>query len=111
MKCRLAVSGNMLTAYLDGEIDHHSVQPVRESIDNAIDRNQPNSLVLDFSDVTFMDSSGIGLIMGRFRETSRLGAQLYIFNPQPPIEKLLLIAGMDKLAKIQTNGKKEKYKR
>ena len=111
MKCRLAVSGNMLTAYLDGEIDHHSVQPVRESIDNAIDRNQPNSLVLDFSDVTFMDSSGIGLIMGRFRETSRLDAQLYIFNPQPQIEKLLRIAGMDKLAKIQTNGKKGKYKR
>ena len=107
----LKTVGGVTAVMLSGDLDHHSAGMMRTDIDREITEKHPRRLVIDFSRVTFMDSSGIGLIMGRFRETSRLGAQLYIFNPQPPIEKLLLIAGMDKLAKIQTNGKKEKYKR
>ena len=95
------VSENMLTAYLDGEIDHHSVKPVREEIDNTIDRLQPKALALDFSGVTFMDSSGIGLVMGRYRKIAPYNAQLYVFNPPPSIAKVMRLSGIDKIAKIE----------
>lgn len=101
MKCRMNVSENMLTAYLDGEIDHHSVKPVREEIDNTIDRLQPKALALDFSGVTFMDSSGIGLVMGRYRKIAPYNAQLYVFNPPPSIAKVMRLSGIDKIAKIE----------
>ena len=101
MKCRMNVSENMLTAYLDGEIDHHSVKPVREEIDNTIDRLQPKALALDFSGVTFMDSSGIGLVMGRYRKIAPYNAKLYVFNPPPSIAKVMRLSGIDKIAKIE----------
>ena len=101
MKCRMNVSENMLTAYLDGEIDHHSVKPVREEIDSTIDRLQPKALALDFSGVTFMDSSGIGLVMGRYRKIAPYNAQLYVFNPPPSIAKVMRLSGIDKIAKIE----------
>ena len=103
MKCRMNVSENMLTAYLDGEIDHHSVNPVREEIDNTIDRLQPKALALDFSGVTFMDSSGIGLVMGRYRKIAPYNAQLYVFNPPPSIAKVMRLSGIDKIAKIENS--------
>ena len=103
MKCRINFSENMLTAYLEGEIDHHSVKPVREEIDNTIDRLQPKALALDFSDVTFMDSSGIGLVMGRYRKIAPYNAQLYVFNPPPSIAKVMRLSGIDKIAKIENS--------
>lgn len=103
MKCRINFSENMLTAYLEGEIDHHSVKPVREEIDNTIDRLQPKALALDFSGVTFMDSSGIGLVMGRYRKIAPYNAQLYVFNPPPSIAKVMRLSGIDKIAKIENS--------
>ena len=103
MKCRINFSENMLTAYLDGEIDHHSVKPVREEIDNTIDRLQPKALALDFAGVTVMDSSGIGLVMGRYRKIAPYNAQLYVFNPPPSIAKVMRLSGIDKIAKIENS--------
>ena len=103
MNCRINFSENMLTAYLEGEIDHHSVKPVREEIDNTIDRLQPKALALDFSGVTFMDSSGIGLVMGRYRKIAPYNAQLYVFNPPPSIAKVMRLSGIDKIAKIENS--------
>lgn len=103
MKCRINFSENMLIAYLEGEIDHHSVKPVREEIDNTIDRLQPKALALDFSGVTFMDSSGIGLVMGRYRKIAPYNAQLYVFNPPPSIAKVMRLSGIDKIAKIENS--------
>ena len=54
-----------LTAFLSGEIDHHSAKTIREEIDLAVSEQIPKELWLDFRDVSFMDSSGIGLVMGR----------------------------------------------
>ena len=68
---RISSTGEVLTVYLKGEIDHHSAKAMREEIDKAIDFNMPSLLILDFTEITFMDSSGIGLIMGRHRLMQR----------------------------------------
>ncbi len=86
---------------LDGEIDHHSSGDMRTEIDSAIYAHLPETLVLDFQDVSFMDSSGIGLIMGRHKIISPLGGDLIIANPAPHISRILKLAGMERLAKIR----------
>ena len=57
-------------------------------------------LVLDFKNVSFMDSSGIGLVMGRYKTVSEIGGELAIINTSPGIGKVMRLAGMERLAKI-----------
>ena len=103
MECEIIVNGTTLLVRLDGEIDHHTAKGTREKIDNEIENTSPNSLVLDFSDVSFMDSSGIGLIMGRYKAMKAIGGEITIKNPSPNTLRVLKLAGMDRLAKIDRN--------
>ena len=64
---KTSLNGGTLTVFLDGEIDHHSAPSVRNTVDEAVMTQSPSRLALDFSSVSFMDSSGIGLIMGRYK--------------------------------------------
>ncbi len=97
MSVNIECSNRVLTAYLQGEIDHHSAAELRSAIDLAINENAPETLVLDFKDITFMDSSGIGLVMGRYRMLSGTGAQIHITNMSPQIYKVMKLAGMERL--------------
>ncbi|MFT3951120.1 MAG: anti-sigma factor antagonist [Oscillospiraceae bacterium] len=91
---------NKLFAYITGELDHHTAKEIRCEIDTAAEREQPRELVLDFSGVTFMDSSGIGLVMGRYKLMSAVEGKVFIQNPPPPIRRVMQIAGISRLAKI-----------
>lgn len=71
MNAKFVHDGTALTVYLSGELDHHEAGPLREQIDLAIDRFMPQLLILDFSDVPFMDSSAIGLALGRYHILKR----------------------------------------
>ncbi len=95
------VTGEVVTAYLSGELDHHTAKVMREIIDNAIELNMPSLLVLDFTGISFMDSSGIGLVMGRYRNLQKLGAVLHISGTSPNIYKVMKLAGIEKLAKLE----------
>ena len=88
---------NVLTAKSTGEIDHHSAKWLRMDIDTAINDNKPTLLRLDFSGVTFMDSSGVGLVMGRNVGMKEIGGRVELVNMPPYIERVMAIAGMDKL--------------
>ena len=92
--------GEVLTVYLEGEIDHHAAKGMREEIDAAVEFNMPSLLILDFDRVTFMDSSGIGLVMGRYRNLQKNKAQLNLTNLPPNIYKVMKLSGIEKLAKI-----------
>lgn len=104
MSVKISVKGEVVTAYLGGELDHHSAREMREAIDTAIELNMPTLLVLDFSGVTFMDSSGIGLVMGRFRNLERTGAAMHITGTSPQITKVMKLAGIGRLAKMDVGG-------
>ena len=92
-----------LTVYLSGDLDHHHAKALREEIDFAVRDQLPPVVVLDFGGVTFMDSSGIGLIMGRSRVMEEYGGTLEIHNPPAHIRKVLRISGADKLAVIRSS--------
>ena len=80
-----------LAAYLSGEIDHHAAQSLRKEIDAQIDDRLPELLTLDFSGVTFMDSSGVGLILGR-GHIGALGGRLTVQNPPRAVRRMLDLA-------------------
>lgn len=96
----LDVQGDILYAQLFGELDHHSVQPIREEIDQTALQNQISELILNFGGVTFMDSSGIGLVMGRYKLMQELGGNLRLSELSSSIRRVMQAAGMDKLAKF-----------
>lgn len=100
MAVKIEQKGEILTAYLEGEIDHHTARKIRSEIDLAIEKYMPSLLVLDFFDVSFMDSSGIGLVMGRYKLLRSSKAELYITNTPSQIYKVMKLAGIEKLAKI-----------
>lgn len=89
-----------IEARIIGELDHHTAAEIRKSIDESIERLRPKLLTIDFSGVSFMDSSGIGLIMGRYNTMKLFGGEVEVQNPSPSIEKILKLSGIEKLAKI-----------
>ncbi len=93
----LTPEGDTLTAGLQGELDHHAAAGLRQQIDDALASHPYRRLRLDFSRLTFMDSSGIGLIMGRYRLMAAAGGSLSVVGASPRIEGLLRMAGMEKL--------------
>lgn len=97
------LKNNNLEVKLFGEIDHHTAKLTREGIDELIESNVPKRFCLDLSDITFCDSSGLGLVMGRMKKASLYGTAFIIRNPSPAVSKILNIAGMDKLLKIEKN--------
>lgn len=101
MSARIQYEKNKITVFLEGELDHHSAAIIRASIDDAVILNRPKKLVLDFGDITFMDSSGIGLVMGRYRLMNTLGGEIEMVNLSPGAGRIMKLAGLEKLGKIQ----------
>ena len=90
----------VLRVTIVGEINHHRAVSVRQEIDEKIQELRPQNLVLDLADTPFMDSSGLGLIMGRYQLMKDLGGTLAIANPSAEHKKLFKLAGLNKLVKI-----------
>ena len=105
MPVRIHIEDDRMTVYLSGEIDHHNSRRMREEIDGSAQRNLPQLLVLDFGGVEFMDSSGIGLVLGRYRLMQDLGGELRLENVPLHIRKVMRVAGIDNLC---IAGKAEK---
>ncbi len=97
----IKTSGESMTAFLSGEIDHHAAREIRLSIDERIQTLYPGLLILDFEKVTFMDSSGIGLIMGRYRSMQSIGGKVTVKNAQKPLLRVMRLAGLEKLVRFE----------
>ncbi len=83
-----------LTARLTGEIDHHTAAYLRSGIDAAFVRTKPKELILDFSGVSFMDSSGVGLALGRFKKTREAGCTLVLTGLSERDKRMMKLSGM-----------------
>ena len=98
MPVRIENQDGIITAFIAGDIDHHSAKEIRETIDFSLESSLPETLILDFKDVTFMDSSGIGLVMGRYKLMQSMNGELRIQNVSSHMKKVMRLAGLDKLA-------------
>ncbi len=100
MAVRMITQSNHLYAFLDGEIDHHTAGTVRTVIDDALVQGCPNELVLDFSAVTFMDSSGIGLVMGRYKTASAQNCKVRVMNVSERDMRVMKMSGLAKIVEF-----------
>lgn len=104
-ECRLEQSNDVLMIYLSGEIDHHAAACLRERIDPRILSGNFARVVLDFGGVTFMDSSGIGLILGRYRLLQNLGGTLAVQRADPQVTRLLRLSGIADMVILERGAK------
>jgi len=105
-KVTLELRGGELHAALSGEIDHHAARELRRKIDEGLYYYRPKTVALELAGITFMDSSGLGLILGRFTLTRELGGVLRIVDPSDSVQKILDLAGTSRLLKIEKSSKK-----
>ncbi len=108
MSVRVDVAEEIVDVFLTGEIDHHNAGQIRSKIDGAVERVMPEILRIDFGGVEFMDSSGIGLVIGRYKLMQDLGGRLELCNLPAHIKKVMRLAGIDHLGvPIEQWNKKE----
>lgn len=96
------IDGSKLRVVITGEIDHHSAKKVRDGIDELIFENRPSELYMNFSEVDFMDSSGLGLIMGRYKLMKIYGGKTYIEDPSYRVLKIIELAQMNRIIEVIT---------
>lgn len=95
---------NILNVNLDEELDMNSCKTLRNVIDGYIMRYQPSEFVLDLSNVSFMDSSGLGLIIGRYNLLNMLDAKMVIVNPSSSIKRVLELSNISSNISIRSNS-------
>ena len=98
------VQENCLTIFLPKELDHHNAEDIRKMADRLIEKNHIKYVIFDFKNTNFMDSSGIGLVMGRFKLMQTIKGEIQIVNTPLYISKVMKISGIEKLAKISNKG-------
>ena len=101
MESKFYEKDKLLVFKITDEIDDHSVQMIRRKADYEIERYIPRKVIFDFDKVSFMDSAGIGLILGRYKNISILGGKLEIINAKEPVNKILKMSGISKLVEIK----------
>lgn len=100
-----SLDGTTLTASLSGEIDQHTAAIIRAKIDGRINASAPNVLALDMNRVSFMDSSGIGLIMGRYKKMQQSGGRLVLCNLPSHCERIVAMSGITRILNIEERRK------
>lgn len=96
---RYEMYSRCLVIHLSGDLDHHLAKDIREKSDYIIDRKKVKNIIFDFTDSTFMDSSGIGVIMGRYKRVIFTGGQVGVSNVAPSVDRILKMAGLYKIIK------------
>ncbi len=97
MDIRMEYIGTTLVVKLAGEIDQSCAEEIRSDIDREIQIKNVHNLILDFAGVTFMDSSGLGMIIGRYKQIKARNGKTMIIRAQPQVDKVLELSGLKKI--------------
>lgn len=106
---KFSCKNEILRIEIKGDIDHHSAKRTRESIDSQILLKKPSLIIIDLSTVDFMDSSGLGLILGRYNVACEVGAKIIIERPSRRTKRILELAGIERIIEIQGDVNNEAY--
>ena len=94
------IQENCLTIFLPHELDHHKAEEIRTQSDHLIERKHIKHVIFDFRGTNFMDSSGIGVIMGRYKKISLLGGEVWAAHVNERMKKILLMSGVTKIMQM-----------
>lgn len=112
MNTNTKITGDILIIYLNGELDHHMSKNIKEQIDYIIIRNNIKNIIFDFRNVSFMDSSGIGMIIGRYKIVKKAKGKVAVVNTNNKLKRIFDISGLFSIIDFFDNEKEaiEKYK-
>lgn len=94
------VEENCLTIFLPPEVDHHNAEDIRKEADRVIEEKHIKHVIFDFENTNFMDSSGIGVIMGRYRNIFLLGGEVWVTHANERMRRILSMSGVAKIMQI-----------
>ncbi|MGE5630998.1 MAG: anti-sigma F factor antagonist [Caulobacteraceae bacterium] len=98
-------SDRLLIAKIKGDIDHHSCEDIRAKIDREILLKNPKNIIFDMESVGFMDSSGIGVLIGRYKLLKENGGKAAMINVKPQVKRICEICGLQKIMPVYSNKK------
>ncbi len=104
MAIKISATPLRLTIAVSGEIDHHNAAALRMEADEAIQSTLAENVRLDFGEVTFMDSSGIGFVLGRYRIVESFGGSVEVVNLSGRLYSMMQLAGLEKLMTLKMKG-------
>ena len=88
---------HILMVKINGDIDHHTCEILRQQVDQALENTNSRSILFSFAQVSFMDSSGIGVLIGRYKLVQRLGGRIAVACPSDRIREIFRLSALDKL--------------
>ena len=100
MNSKYIAKEKLLVLEINEEIDHHTTENIRRKADYEIERYMPEKTIFDFNGVTFMDSAGIGMLLGRYKIAKMLGGSVEMINVKPSIKKIFDMCGIPRIIKI-----------
>lgn len=105
MNAKLEVNGRTLFICPGEDLDHHNAEYIRVKSDELLEQNPINRVVFDFTGVKFMDSSGIGVVMGRYKQMKYVGGTVYVCGIGASVERIFQMSGLYQLVKKYEPGK------
>ncbi|KAB3531483.1 anti-sigma F factor antagonist [Alkaliphilus serpentinus] len=103
VQLKYETNNNTLIVELEGELDHHVAEDIRIELDDIIERKRIRNLIFDMGLLHFMDSSGIGVIMGRYKNISKLGGKVAVVEVPDKIDKIFTLAGLYRIVEKYQN--------
>ena len=100
MEKTFVVRGTNLTIHMPKELDHHHAEEIKKEADHLLETRNIRSIIFDFEKTSFMDSSGIGIIIGRYKKISYFGGKVFVINTDTRIKTSLMICGLHKIIEI-----------
>ena len=100
MEVKLLGEKRALLVRLRGELDHHTAVKIREEADRMLRSTNAVNIIFDFSELSFMDSSGIGMIMGRYKKVRTLGGRVFAFGVNAQSLRIMEMSGIDRIIKL-----------
>lgn len=99
----LEIKGDVLCIRLEGELDHHTSAELRDRVETAMDQHDIRHIVLNLEHLKFMDSSGLGVILGRYKRIKNSDGEMVVCAISPSIKRLLEMSGMFKIIRLEEN--------
>jgi anti-sigma F factor antagonist len=105
LKMDLEVKNGVLCIRLEGELDHHTADELRTRVNQLMDEEMIQHILLNLGKLTFMDSSGLGVILGRYKQVTSLGGEMVVCAISPSVRRLFELSGMFKIIRLETDEK------
>lgn len=94
------IEENCLTIFLPQEVDHHNAEEIKKETDRMIGSRHIKCVIFDFKETDFMDSSGIGVIMGRYKKLYLMGGEVWAVHVNPRMKRILKMSGVTKIMQL-----------